>query len=54
MPIILRSTELQTFGITDTIYRDLLCCATGVNLSIEGGGNSVAIKAVKHLSGLLL
>ncbi len=32
----LRSTELNTFGMINTIYRDLLCRATGGKLSIEG------------------
>ncbi len=32
----LRSTELNTFGMTNAIYRDLVCRANGSNLSIEG------------------
>ncbi len=32
----LRSTELSTFGITNAIYRGLVCRANGSNLSIEG------------------
>ncbi len=39
----LRSTELNTFGMTTTIYRDLLCRATEGYLSIEGV-NSVAVR----------
>ncbi len=32
----LRSTELNTFGMTNAIYRDLVCRTNGSNLSIEG------------------
>ncbi len=39
----LRSTELDTLGMIDTTYRDLLCRATGNNLSIKGRGNFAAI-----------
>ncbi len=35
----LRSIELTTFGMTNTIYRDHVCRANGGNLSIKGGGN---------------
>ncbi len=33
--LMLRSTELNTFGMINTVYRDLLCLAMGVNLSFE-------------------
>ncbi len=37
LPYVLRSTELNTLGMTNTIiYRDFLRRATGDNLSIEG------------------
>ncbi len=47
------STELNTFGMTNTIYRDPLCRAKGSNLSIEGG-NSAAAKVPKRLYGTQL
>ncbi len=36
MSLMLRSTELNTFVMTTTIYRGLLCLATEGYLSIEG------------------
>ncbi len=36
LPFMLRSTELNTLGMTNTAYRDLLCRATGGNLPING------------------
>ncbi len=39
----LRSTELNTFGMASTIYHDLLCRANGGYLSIKGW-NSMAMR----------
>ncbi len=37
MTLMQRSNELNTFGVTNTIYRYLLYRATGGNLPIKGG-----------------
>ncbi len=42
LPLMLRSTGLNTFGMTNTIYRDLLCPANG------GGRGNLSIEEVEH------
>ncbi len=37
MPLILRSTELNTFSMTNTIYRGLMCRANGGIYRLRGG-----------------
>ncbi len=41
----LRSTELNKLGMTDTVYRDLLCRATVGSLSIDEGISRIRPKA---------
>ncbi len=40
--LMLRSTGLNTFGMINTIYRDLLCPANG------GGRGNLSIEEVEH------
>ncbi len=45
----LRSIKLNTFGLTNTIYRDLVCRSKGGNLSMKGMALRIAKMAILNL-----